>query len=164
MSNDLLYSSGKMPALQANHFRFAIVAARFNADIVDKLLVGAERALLAKGATAQTITVVRVPGAFELPLAAQKLALTGRYDAIITLGCVIRGDTPHFDYVCNECARGINEVALKFNLPVIFGVLTTDNMMQAEVRAADHNNKGIDAALTAIELLQLYQTEVFKPA
>ncbi|MBA3582047.1 MAG: 6,7-dimethyl-8-ribityllumazine synthase [Gammaproteobacteria bacterium] len=164
MSNDLLYSSGKTSALRAENFRFAIVAARFNAHIVDKLLAGAEKALLTHGADSKALTVVRVPGAFELPLAAQKLAATGRYDAVITLGCVIRGDTPHFDYVCNECARGINEVALKYNMPVIFGVLTTDNTMQAEVRAADNNNKGIDAALTAIEILQLYQTEAFKPA
>jgi 6,7-dimethyl-8-ribityllumazine synthase len=157
MSNEKLYDDS-MPSPQAGDFRYAIVAARFNAFIVDKLLEGAKETLITAGASAKQIAVYRVPGAFEIPLACQKLALTGKFDAIIALGCIIRGDTPHFDYVCAESARGIAEVSLKHNLPVIYGILTTDDTAQAEARinTAAGNNKGVDAAKSAMEVLALY--------
>lgn len=157
MSNEKLYDASA-PTPQAGKFRYAIVAARFNAFIVDQLLEGAKETLIEAGAMAGQIAVYRVPGAFEIPLACQKLALTGKFDAIIALGCIIRGDTPHFDYVCAESARGISEVSLKHNLPVIYGILTTDNTAQAEARidTAAGNNKGVDAAKSAMEVLALY--------
>ena len=123
--------------------RFAIVVARFNSMITDKLLDGAKQAL----AKAQ-FDVFRVPGAFELPLAAKMLAQTHRYHGIIALGAVIRGGTPHFDYVAGEAARGLQNVALETGIPVSFGVLTTDTLAQAEERS----NKGFDAAMTALEM------------
>lgn len=156
MSEDKLY--GNDQTLHAGDFRYAIIAARFNAFIVDRLLEGALETLKACGAMPERIGVYRVPGAFEIPLACQKAAQTGRFDAIIALGCVIRGDTPHFEYVCSESARGISEVALKFDLPVINGILTTDNPAQAEARVdtARGNNKGVDAAKAAMEVLGVY--------
>lgn len=156
MSDDKLY--GNNQTLHAGEFRYAIVAARFNAFIVDRLLAAAVDTLKACGGISERISVYRVPGAFEIPLACQKLAQTGRFDAVIALGCVIRGDTPHFEYVCSESARGIAEVALKFDLPVINGILTTDNTSQAEARVdtAAGNNKGADAAKAAMEVLSVY--------
>lgn len=156
MSNDKIYENDHSP--RAGGWRYAIVAARFNAFIVDRLLQGALQTLKACGAADESIGVYRVPGAFEIPLACQKLAQTGRFDAVIALGCVIRGDTPHFDYVCSESARGIAEVALKFDLPVINGILTTDNSAQAEARVdtGAGNNKGVDAARAAMEVLDVY--------
>jgi 6,7-dimethyl-8-ribityllumazine synthase len=135
----------------ARGLKFAIVVARFNSHITEKLLEGAVEAL--KKANAAEHKVFSVPGAFELPLAAKKLARRGGYDAVIALGAVIRGDTPHFDYVAGEAARGLQNVALDTGVPVIFGVLTTDNLEQAEARAGGaHGNKGFDAAMTAIEM------------
>jgi 6,7-dimethyl-8-ribityllumazine synthase len=135
----------------ATGLRFAIVVARFNSDITDKLLAGACDALRKAGA--QHHDVFRVPGAFELPLAAQMIAHTHRYHGIIALGAVIRGDTPHFDYVAGEAARGLQNVALQTGIPVAFGVLTTDTLAQAESRAGgEDGNKGFDAAMTAIEM------------
>jgi len=134
----------------ADGLRFAIVVARFNSAITDKLLTGAREAL----ASSRTADVYRVPGAFELPLASKLLARSGRYDAIIALGAVIRGDTPHFDYVCAESARGLQEAMLDTNVPIAFGVLTTDNVDQAEARTGgSHGNKGFDAAMTAVEMV-----------
>jgi 6,7-dimethyl-8-ribityllumazine synthase len=127
----------------ASGLRFAILVARFNSMITEKLLEGAREALV----KAQ-VDVFRVPGAFELPLAAKMLANTHRYHGIIALGAVIRGDTPHFDYVAGEAARGLQNVALETGIPVSFGVLTTDTLAQAESRT----NKGFDAAMTAIEM------------
>jgi 6,7-dimethyl-8-ribityllumazine synthase len=127
----------------ATGLRFAIVVARFNSMITEKLLAGAREAL----AKAQ-VDVFHVPGAFELPLAAKMLAQTHRYHGIIALGAVIRGDTPHFDYVASEAARGLQNVALETGIPVSFGVLTTDTLAQAEARSG----KGRDAALTALEM------------
>jgi 6,7-dimethyl-8-ribityllumazine synthase len=127
----------------ASGLRFAIVVARFNSMITEKLLAGAQEAL----AKAQ-VDVFHVPGAFELPLAAKMLAQTHRYHGIIALGAVIRGDTPHFDYVAGEAARGLQNVALETGIPVSFGVLTTDTLAQAEARSG----KGRDAALTALEM------------
>ena len=136
--------------------RIAVIAARWNAEITDGLLAGAVRALGRHDITGNAVEVYRVPGAFELPLAAQQAARTGRFDAIITLGCVIRGDTPHFDYVCAETTRGIGEVGLKENLPVAFGLLTTDNLQQSLDRSADNDeNKGEEAALTVLEMLSV---------
>jgi 6,7-dimethyl-8-ribityllumazine synthase len=119
--------------LDARGLHFAIVVARFNSDITGKLLAGAREAL--SKAHAESQRVFHVPGAFELPFAARKLAKQGGFDAIIALGAVVRGDTPHFDYVAGEAARGLMHVSLETGVPVIFGVLTTDNMLQAEARA-----------------------------
>lgn len=135
---------------------FALVVSRFNSFIVDSLQAGAIDALQRHGVSPKNITVIKVPGAFELPLVAKKLAGSGRYDAIIALGAVIRGSTPHFDYVAGECAKGIGQVGLSHELPVVFGVLTTDTIEQAIERAGTKaGNKGADAAMTALELLSL---------
>ena len=135
----------------ATGLRFAIVVARFNSAITDKLLAGACDALLKAGA--QHHDVFRVPGAFELPLAAKMLANTHRYHGVIALGAVIRGDTPHFDYVAGEAARGLQNAALETGIPISFGVLTTDTLAQAESRTGGKDgNKGFDAAMTAIEM------------
>ena len=136
--------------------RIAVITARWNSQVTEGLRAGALRALTRHNI--QAVEDFYVPGAFELPLAAQRAAKTGRFDAIITLGCVIRGDTPHFDYVCAETTRGIGEVGLKQDLPVAFGLLTTDNLQQALDRAAENKeNKGEEAALTVLEMLQLFQ-------
>lgn len=138
--------------------RIAVIAARWNAEVTDGLLAGAVRALSRHKIDGNAVEVYRVPGAFELPLAAQQAARTGRFDAIITLGCVIRGDTPHFDYVCSETTRGIGEVSLKEALPVAFGLLTTDNLQQALERSGDNEeNKGEEAALTVLEMLSVFK-------
>ncbi len=137
--------------LDARGLTFAIVVARFNGAITGKLLEGAREALQKAGATGHQ--VFHVPGAFELPLAAMKLARRGGFDAIIALGAVVRGETPHFDYVAGEAARGLQRVALDTGVPVAFGVLTTDTREQAEARAGGAaGNKGFDAAMTAIEM------------
>lgn len=138
--------------------RFAIVVARWNGAITENLLNGALRALARQGVTDDKVQVIRVPGAFELALAAKKIAETGQVDAVITLGCVIRGGTPHFEYVCSECTRGIGEVGLQTGVPVAFGVLTTDDLKQAQDRSGDNaENKGEEAALTALEMVSLFQ-------
>ena len=137
-------------SVDAKGLKFAIVVARFNSAITEKLLEGARQGLTKAGADG--IEVFHVPGAFELPLAAKWLA-HGGYSAIIALGAVIRGETPHFDFVAGEAARGLQQVALECNIPVAFGVLTTDTLEQAEARAGgEHGNKGYDAAMTAIEM------------
>ena len=144
---------GDFSAANAN---FAIVAARFNSFIVDALLGGAVDALTRHGVSDKNITVIKVPGAFELPLVAKRAAASGKYDAIIALGAVIRGSTPHFDYVAGECAKGIGQVGMTHDLPVVFGVLTTDTIEQAIERAGTKaGNKGADAALSALELVSL---------
>jgi len=136
--------------------RFALVVSRFNEFITSKLLSGALAALREHGAAEENLTVVHVPGAFELSLIAKKLAESGLYDAIICLGCVIRGETPHFEYVAGESARGINEAALSTGIPISFGVITADNMEQARDRSGvGENNKGVEAALCAVELVNL---------
>jgi len=142
--------------LVVNGARFGIVASRFNGFIVESLLSGAIDMLLRHGAEEGGIEVVKVPGAHELPLAAQKMAESGKYDAIIALGAVIRGATPHFDYVAGECARGLAGVSQRTGLPVAFGVLTVDTIEQAVERAGTKaGNKGGDAALSAIEMVNL---------
>jgi 6,7-dimethyl-8-ribityllumazine synthase len=136
--------------------RIGIVVARFNQAVTDALLGGARDALAKHGVADDSLDVVIVPGAFELPLCAQRLAATGRYDALVCLGAVVRGDTPHFDYVAGEAARGIGAVARQYDLPVTFGVLTTDDMAQALARAGGpHGNKGYDAAMTALEMVAI---------
>ena len=138
--------------------RVAVVAARWNGEITDGLLSGAIKALTRHGIVQNDIEIFRVPGAFELPLASQRAARTGRFSAVISLGCVIRGDTPHFDYVCSETTRGIGQVSLNENLPVAFGLLTTDNLEQSLERSGDNSeNKGEEAALTALEMLTMLQ-------
>jgi len=136
--------------------RFAIVAARFNAVITDALLDGAVATLTEHGVPEDHVSVVQVPGAFEIPITAKRLAASGRYEAIIALGAVVRGATPHFEYVAGECARGVSRVALAENVPVIFGVLTTDNDEQARERAGGkEGNKGCEAALAGLEMVTL---------
>jgi 6,7-dimethyl-8-ribityllumazine synthase len=136
--------------------KVAIVAARFNEFIVSSLLKGATASWLEHGGAAEDLLVARVPGAFELPVVARKLAGSGRWDAVVALGCVIRGDTPHFEYVAGECARGLNLVALDSGLPVIFGVLTVETVDQALERAATTEaNKGGESMDTALEMIDL---------
>jgi 6,7-dimethyl-8-ribityllumazine synthase len=138
--------------------KFCIILARFNDFIGSKLLSGAIDELKRHGVSDDNIDVVRVPGAFEIPLAAQKFAKTGKYDAIITLGAVIKGATAHFDFVSAEVSKGVAQVSLQTGVPVIFGVLTTDNIEQAIERAGTKaGNKGSDAAKSAIEMANLYK-------
>ena len=142
--------------LTAEGLRIGIVAARFNEFITNKLVSGAVDALTRHGADESSMTLAWVPGAFEIPLVAKKMAATGKYDAIICLGAVIRGATPHFDYVCAEVSKGIASVSLQFETPVSFGVLTTENIEQAVERAGTKaGNKGVDAAMAAIEMADL---------
>ncbi len=140
----------------AGDARIAIVASRFNSSIVDQLLSGALEALARHQVDARAIDVYQVPGAFELPLIAKRIARQRKHDAIIALGAVIRGDTPHFEYVAGSCAQGLSEVALQMEIPVAFGVLTVDSLEQAAERCGGKaGNKGAEAALTAIEMISL---------
>jgi 6,7-dimethyl-8-ribityllumazine synthase len=142
--------------LSAGDLKIAIVVARFNANITEKLLQGALDAWRGCGGDENTLEVVRVPGAFELPLIAQAFAQTKRFDAIVCLGCVIRGETDHYNYVCDQAAAGIMRAGLDSGIPVIFGVLTTDTVQQAEDRAdGKDGNKGADAIWAAIETANL---------
>ena len=139
-----------------NNDKFCIIAARFNDFIGSKLLSGAVDELKRHGVSDDNIEIVKVPGAFEIPIIAQKFAQTKKYNAIIALGAVIKGSTPHFDYVSNEVSKGVAQVSLNTGIPVIFGVLTTDNLEQAIERAGTKSgNKGADAAKTAIEMANL---------
>jgi 6,7-dimethyl-8-ribityllumazine synthase len=139
--------------------RIGIVAARFNEHVVGKLVEGCLRRLGELGVDAGHIALHRVPGAFELPLAAKALAQTHRHDAVICLGCVIRGDTPHFDFVAGECARGIQQVGIETGVPVIFGVLTTNTEEQAQARAGGaHGHAGVSSADAAAEMVALLQS------
>jgi len=136
--------------------RFGILVSRFNSFIGERLLEGAVDTLTRHGADGSYIDIVRVPGAYEIPLAAKAMAASKKYDALIALGAVIRGQTPHFDYVAGECAKGVGSVSYQFDIPVAFGVLTTDTVEQAVDRAgAKAGNKGVDAALSAIEMVNL---------
>ena len=140
----------------ASDFKFAIVAARYNDDIVDALLDGARAAWRIHGGIDAALRVEHVPGAFELPLAARTLALYGAVDAVVALGCVIRGDTPHFEFVAGECARGLQQASADTGVPIAFGVLTLDNIEQARGRAgADSGNKGAEAMASALEMAHL---------
>jgi 6,7-dimethyl-8-ribityllumazine synthase len=142
--------------LLARDLRFAIIAGRFNDFVVEPLIRGAIDALRRHGVGEKQIELVRVPGAFDIPVVARKMALSHRYDALIALGAVIRGQTPHFDYVAGECAGGIARIALESGVPIAFGVLTTDTAEQAVDRAGGKaGNKGADAALVAVEMANL---------
>ena len=142
--------------LKASGLRFGIVVSRFNSFITERLLAAVVDALERAGAAGEDVNVVRVPGAFELPLAAKKLAATGRYDALIAVGCVLRGETTHYDYVCSETARGLQLAQMDSGLPIIFCVLTCDTLEQAIDRAGlKGGNKGFEAGLAAIEMAQL---------
>src|SRR5271169_3900526 len=144
------------PVANAAGFRFALVVSRFNSFITDRLLSGALEALEAAGAAGENIEVVRVPGSFEIPLVAKKLATAGRADAVIAIGCVLRGETAHFDYVAGEVARGVQLAQLDTGIPVIFCVLTCDTLEQAIDRAGlKSGNKGYDAGLAAVEMANL---------
>jgi 6,7-dimethyl-8-ribityllumazine synthase len=134
--------------------KIAIVASRFNSFIVDRLYDGAIKSLNSNGVANSSVTVVKVPGAFEIPVAVKNLLDKNEFDAVITLGAVIRGETPHFDYICNECSHGISKLAIDSGVPVIFGVLTVDNTEQAMDRAGDEeSNKGYEAASAALEMI-----------
>ena len=142
--------------LVAEGLKIGIVAARFNEFIVNKLVSGAEDACVRHGVNDDDITLAWVPGAFEIPVIAKKMAQSGKYDAIICVGAVIRGDTSHYDLVCNESAKGIAQVELATGIPVLFGVITTENIEQAIARAGSKaGNKGYDCALSAIEMVNL---------
>ena len=137
--------------------RCAVVVSRFNETITQRLLEGALDALVRHGVTFDDVDVFWVPGAWELPAAARRVAASERYDALVALGAVIRGDTPHFDYVAGEASRGLSLASADFDLPIAFGVLTCDTMAQAEARAGgEHGNKGWDAALAALEMADLF--------
>jgi 6,7-dimethyl-8-ribityllumazine synthase len=144
--------------LLAEGFRFGIIVSRFNDFICSRLVEGAIDALLRHGATEEQVSVIKVPGAFEIPITAKRLAESGLYDAVICLGAVIRGSTPHFDYVAAEVSKGIANVALESKVPVTFGVLTTDNLEQAIERAGSKSgNKGYEGAVAAIEMVNLFK-------
>lgn len=137
--------------------KFCIVASRFNSFIVDQLEAGAIDALVRHGANKADIHLVKAPGAFELPMVVQRVAATKKYDAIIAVGAVIRGGTPHFEYVAGECVKGLAQVSLQYNVPVSFGVLTVDSIEQAIERAGTKaGNKGAEAAMSAIEMVNLF--------
>jgi len=145
-------------AQDASGLRFALIVARFNSDITDRLLAGALAALEEHGAERGAIQIVRVPGAWELPQTAARIVAMERHDAVVTLGCVIRGETPHFEYVCQEASSGLGAVARASKIPVLFGVLTTDDLLQADERAgAGADNKGYETALAAVEMAALYR-------
>lgn len=150
--------------LDAAGLRITIVAARFNESIVERLLDGAVETLLQHGAAASALSIVRVPGAFDLPVIARKVAEAGQPDAIIAVGAVIRGETAHFDYVAGECASGLTRIADDTGIPIAFGVLTTDSVEQAEERAGGgEGNRGADAALAAIRLATLIRKLGHRP-
>jgi len=140
----------------ASGLRFAVVASRFNSEITDLLVAGSVEALKASGCDDGHITIIRVPGAFEIPLAVLHAAKSQRYDAIVAIGCVIRGETPHFDYISQEASHGINLVSLQTGIPVGFGVLTVNTDEQAIARSRpDSTNKGFEAAMAAVEMANL---------
>lgn len=144
--------------LTAKNMKIAIVVARFNEFITSKLLSGCVDCLIRHEAADEDLTVAWVPGAFEIPMVAKKLAESGKYDAVICLGAVIRGATPHFDYVCAEASKGIAQVSMQTGVPVAFGVLTTENIQQAVERAGTKaGNKGVDCAMTAMEMVNLFK-------
>jgi 6,7-dimethyl-8-ribityllumazine synthase len=151
-----LQSEATQPKLDASGLRFAIVVSRFNNLITERLLRGAIEALEKSGAAKTDIEIVEVPGAFELPLASKKLAAKGEYGAVIAIGCVIRGETSHYDYVCSETARGLQLAQMDTGVPIIFCVLTCETQEQAMARAGgDHGNKGFDSGMAAIEMARL---------
>ncbi len=154
--NQVLQPSVLEGVLKADGLRFAIVASRWNDLIVSRLIGGAQDALLRLGANAKQLTLVRVPGSFEIPLAAKKLATSGRYDAIICVGAVIRGETPHFEHIAAEVTKGIASASLSTGIPIAYGIITADTVEQAINRAGvKAGNKGFEAAMTAVEMANL---------
>ena len=152
--NQINVVEGKLVAKEG--MKVGIVASRFNEIIVNKLLAGAVDGLVRHGVDESNITAAWVPGAFEIPVVADKMASSGKYDAVICVGAVIRGDTTHYDYVCNEVSKGVAQVGMKNEIPVLFGVITTENIEQAVARAGSKSgNKGYDCALAAIEMVNL---------
>lgn len=144
--------------LDATGLRVAIIVSRFNADVTDRLLAGAEEALTEYGGASENIEVFSVPGAWELPQTAARVLAAARHDAVVTLGCVIRGETPHFDYVCSHASLGLGSVAISADVPVVFGVLTTDDLAQAMARAGGGaDNKGFEAATTAVQMVSVFR-------
>ncbi len=144
-------------SIDATGLRFGIVVSRFNQAITDALLEGALKVLKQKGAVDEDIDIASVPGAFEIPGIANQMGQLDRFEALICLGAVIQGETPHFDYICREVSRGIGQLPIELGIPVIFGVLTTSTVEQAIARAGDQNNKGAEAAMAAIEMAHLFQ-------
>lgn len=145
--------------LSAEGLKFGIVVGRFNSFITERLLEGAIDCILRHGGSKDNIEIVKVPGSFEIPLTAKKLAKSGKYDAVICLGAVIRGSTPHFDYVANEVTKGIAQVSLETEVPISYGILTTDTIEQAVERAGTKmGNKGFDAAMVAIEMANVLKS------
>jgi len=140
---------------QSQGVKIGVVVSRFNEMITEGLLAGALSTLKEAGIADEAITLVRVPGSLEIPLAAQRLAQTGTFEAIVCLGAVIRGETPHFDYICLQASNGLREVALKYDLPVTFGIITADTVEQALARAGEARNKGSAAATSAVEMANL---------
>lgn len=140
----------------AHGLKIGIIVSRFNNFVTEKLLEGAKEGFTSHGGAAGDLTIVRVPGAFEIPLAVDKMAASGRYDALVCLGAVIRGDTPHFEYVCDAVTRGIGDAVRTYRMPIGFGVLTTDDVQQAMARAGIKDaNKGYEALLTAVEMVHV---------
>jgi len=151
--NDITVKEGE---LLVRDSRIVLLVSRFNSFVVESLLAGAIDTLKRHGAEERDLEIVRVPGAYEMPIAAQRLAASKRFDAIIALGAVIRGGTPHFEYVAGECTRGLSSVSLKYDIPIAFGVLTVDTIEQAIERAGTKaGNKGAEAAMSAIEMISL---------
>lgn len=145
--------------LSAEGLKFGIIVGRFNSFITERLLEGAIDCILRHGGSKENIEIVKVPGSFEIPLTAKKLAKSGKYDAVICLGAVIRGSTPHFDYVANEVTKGIAQVSLETEIPISYGILTTDTIEQAVERAGTKmGNKGFDAAMVAIEMANVLKS------
>lgn len=143
---------------QAKGLKFAIIAARFNDFVVDRLIGGAVDYLTRNGAEREDLTLVRIPGAFEMPLAAKKMAASGQYDGVVCLGAVIRGATPHFDFVCGEAAKGIAQAMMETGVPIGFGILTTDSLEQAIERAGSKGgNKGVEAASAVLEMVRVME-------
>lgn len=156
MMRQIQVLEGKVVAKEG--MKVGIVASRFNEIIVNKLLGGAVDGLVRHGVEEENITAAWVPGAFEIPVVAQKMAKSGKYDAVICVGAVIRGDTTHYDYVCNEVSKGIAQAGMNTGVPVLFGVITTENIEQAIARAGSKaGNKGYDCALSAIEMVNLME-------
>ncbi|MCX7944781.1 MAG: 6,7-dimethyl-8-ribityllumazine synthase [Deltaproteobacteria bacterium] len=146
-------------SFDAGGLKFGIVVSRFNHFISDKLLSGAMDAIFRHGGKEEDISIYRVPGSFEIPPVANKLVESGKFDAIICLGVIIRGDTPHFDYIASEVSKGVANIAINSGIPVIFGIITADTIEQAIERAGTkHGNKGFDAAMAAIEMANLYKS------
>jgi len=146
---------GKTNKVNGSQLKIGIVVSRFNEDITENMLKGALETLAENKVKEKNIKVVHVPGSFELPLACQRLGQTKKFDALVALGCVVKGETDHFYYICNEASRGIMDVMLGHNLPIGFGVLTTQNLKQAQVRSRGKENKGREAAVAALEMVNI---------